>query len=167
MREAAMRTFKGMVGLAAVAAMLAGSAQAAPAKAATWTVKREQVAAEERFLASDALQGRGSATRDEAIAAAHVASQFESFGLTAAPGQGGMFQTATVIKPRLHGEATIRVDGVAVAGAQLLIGPQADVGGKAVVFSGDDVLTMPASDVVIRPPRPRRSPSARRPCRST
>jgi hypothetical protein len=156
-REAAMRTFKGLVGLMAILAVLAGTAQAAPAKAPkaspAWTVKREWVAAEERFLASDALQGRGSATRDEAIAAAYVASQFESFGLAAAPGQsggqGGMFQTATVIKPHLKGEATIRVDGVAVEGAELLIGPQVDVAGRAVVFAADDVLTMPASEVVI------------------
>jgi hypothetical protein len=141
-----MRVFNRIFGVAAAVAVLAGSASAA---SAGWTVKREQVAAEERFLASDALQGRGSATRDEAIAAAYVASQFKSFGLTAAPGQADMFQTATVIKPRLHGEATVRVDGAVVAGAQLLIGPQVDVGGKAVVFAADDVLTMPASDVVI------------------
>jgi aminopeptidase YwaD len=144
-----MQRFARIFGLAAALGLLAGAAEAAPAKAPGWTVKREWVAAEARFLASDALQGRGSATRDEAIAAAYVASQFESFGLTAAPGQAVMFQTATVIKPRLKGEATIRVDGAPVAGAQLLIGPAADVGGKAVVFAADDVLTMPAADVVI------------------
>ena len=145
-----MRTLKGIFGLAAAFSALAVTASAAPAaKSPAWTVKREQVAAEAQFLASDALQGRGSATRDEAVAAAYVASQFQSFGLAAAPGQAGMFQTATVIKPRLQGEATIRVDGQAVAGAQLLIGPAADVGGKAVVFAADDVLTMPASDIVV------------------
>ena len=140
-----MRTFKGIFGLAAALALAAGTASAAPG----WTVKREQVAAEERFLASDALQGRGSATRDEAVAAAYVASQFEGLGLTPAPGQAGFFQTATVIKPHLLGDATVRVDGVEIAGAQLLIGPMGDVGGKAVVFAADDVLTMPATDVVI------------------
>ena len=144
-----MREFRTLFGLAAAAALLAGSAQAAPAKSAPWTVRREQVAAEARFLASDALQGRGSATRDEAIAAAYVASQFESLGLTPAPGQAGFFQTAKVIKPRLQGEAKVRIDGVEVAGAQLLIGPMGDVGGKAVVFAADDVMTMPAADVVI------------------
>jgi Zn-dependent M28 family amino/carboxypeptidase len=35
------------------------------------------------FLAGDALRGRGSATRDEWIAASYVASQFQSFGLEA------------------------------------------------------------------------------------
>jgi aminopeptidase YwaD len=145
MREADMRRFKGLFGLAVAAlVLLTGQAGAAP-----WTVEREQVTAEERFLASDALRGRGSATGDEAVAAAYVAAQFESFGLTPAPGQTGFFQTATVIKPRLQGAASVWVDGVEVAGAQLLIGPMGDVGGKAVVFGADDVLTMPASDVVI------------------
>ncbi|HLZ74841.1 M28 family metallopeptidase [Phenylobacterium sp.] len=139
-----MRGLKAIFGLLAAAAALAGPAQAAP-----WTVKREQAAAEARFLASDALQGRGSATRDEAIAAAYVAAQFEGFGLTPAPGQAGFFQTAKVIKPRLQGEAKVRIDGVDVAGAQLLIGPMGDVGGKAVVFAADDVMTMPAAEVVI------------------
>lgn len=39
------------------------------------------VRGEMSFLASDALGGRGSATRDELIAATYVAAQFQSFGL--------------------------------------------------------------------------------------
>jgi len=39
------------------------------------------VRGEMSFLAGDALRGRGSATRDEFVAASYVASQFESFGL--------------------------------------------------------------------------------------
>ena len=66
---------------AALALMLGmGAMLAAPlAEARTTsaaTVKREWVLAHERFLAGDALQGRGSGTRDEAIAAAYVAAQF-------------------------------------------------------------------------------------------
>ena len=34
-----------------------------------------------RFLASPQLRGRGSATPDEAVAAAYVASEFEAYGL--------------------------------------------------------------------------------------
>ena len=41
------------------------------------------VQGEMSFLASDAMHGRGSATRDEWIAATYVASQFQSFGLEA------------------------------------------------------------------------------------
>jgi Zn-dependent M28 family amino/carboxypeptidase len=42
------------------------------------------VHSEMSFLASDALRGRGSATRDEWVAATYVATQFESFGLESA-----------------------------------------------------------------------------------
>ena len=38
-----------------------------------------------------ALQGRGSATRDEAIAAAYVAAQFERFGLKTRAGHGRLY----------------------------------------------------------------------------
>jgi Zn-dependent M28 family amino/carboxypeptidase len=56
-------------------------------------------------LASDALQGRGSATRDEAIAAAYVASQFEAAGLRPAPGMVTYLQTLPV--PRDKQTATV------------------------------------------------------------
>src|SRR6266404_5689280 len=44
-------------------------------------VLQRNVLAHEEFLASDALQGRGSGTRDEWIAATYVAAQFRQFGL--------------------------------------------------------------------------------------
>ncbi|MGZ3305537.1 MAG: peptidase M28, partial [Asticcacaulis sp.] len=65
-----------------------------------WTVRPEWVAAHEAFLASDALNGRGSATRDEAIAAAYVASQFQGYGVGIAPGMSGFLQTATIVRLR-------------------------------------------------------------------
>lgn len=52
----------------------------------SWTVRLASVAAHEIFLASDALHGRGSATRDEEIAAMYVASEFARYGLKPAPG---------------------------------------------------------------------------------
>ncbi|MDB5737491.1 MAG: hypothetical protein JWO65_1159 [Sphingomonas bacterium] len=61
-----------------------------------WTVTPESVRAQEDFLAGDALRGRGSATADEAIAAAYVASQFEGIGLRPAPGMSGYLQIAPV-----------------------------------------------------------------------
>jgi hypothetical protein len=69
---------------------------AAPAVAAPLKVNPAIVRAHEAFLASDALRGRGSATDDEAIAAAYVASQFESFGLKTAPGWTSYLQVGPV-----------------------------------------------------------------------
>jgi aminopeptidase YwaD len=72
-----------------------------------WTVKPEWVHADEDFLASDALQGRGSGTRNEEIAAEFVASKFESFGLKpAAPGDS-FIEAVELIEPKLDGHAQL------------------------------------------------------------
>jgi Zn-dependent M28 family amino/carboxypeptidase len=57
------------------------------------------VRADENFLASDALNGRGSATRDEHIAATWAASQFESFGLEPGGDNGTFLQKAPLPNP--------------------------------------------------------------------
>jgi hypothetical protein len=73
-----------------------------------WTVRPEWVRAHEEFLASDALAGRGSATRDERIAAEYVASEFVAYGLAPAPGMTGYIQSAEVFSPALDGKATLQ-----------------------------------------------------------
>ena len=50
------------------------------------------------FLASDALQGRGSGTRDEWIAANYIASQFEKYGIEPAGDNGAYLQRATLVR---------------------------------------------------------------------
>ena len=72
---------------------------AAPALAQqTPTIDQNSVTAHIGFLAGEELQGRGSATRDEAIAAAYVAAQFRLAGLTPVPGMDGYLQVAPVVK---------------------------------------------------------------------
>jgi len=44
-------------------------------------IKEQNIRAELGFLASDAMQGRGSATNYERVAAEYIGSQFEQFGL--------------------------------------------------------------------------------------
>jgi hypothetical protein len=46
------------------------------------------IAAHEQFLASDALQGRGSATSNEQLAAEYIASQLEQYGVQPASSSG-------------------------------------------------------------------------------
>ena len=53
------------------------------------SVLEQQVRADMNFLASDALQGRGSATRDEHIAAQYAAAVFQEIGLQ--PGNNGSY----------------------------------------------------------------------------
>ncbi len=79
-------------------------AQTAP----SWTVRPEWVRAHEEFLASDVLAGRGSATRDEQIAATYVATQFEAYGLQHVPGNDSYLQVAKVVSPSLDGHAVLQ-----------------------------------------------------------
>jgi Zn-dependent M28 family amino/carboxypeptidase len=67
-----------------------------PQKHSGSLVKADRVKAHEEFLAGDLLKGRGSASSDEAIAAAYVASQFRSFGLQFAPGMNSYIQESPV-----------------------------------------------------------------------
>ncbi len=72
-----------------------------------WVVRQQWVQAHEEFLASDVMAGRGSATRDEEIAATYVASEFLAYGLTTAPGMTGYLQSARVFAPVLDGKARL------------------------------------------------------------
>jgi len=92
-----------LLSLIAGCLLLSGAAQAEP-----WTVRPEWVSGHMNFLASDALQGRGSATRDEQVAAAYIAAQFESFGLKTAPGMSGYLQKAVIPQERFEGKAGIQ-----------------------------------------------------------
>ena len=84
-------------------------AQQAVAQQAGWTVKPEWVLAHEQFLASDAMGGRGSASRLEEIAANYVASEFVGYGLKTAPGMSGYLQSADVAVATVNGRARLRL----------------------------------------------------------
>ena len=126
---------------AAVAALSLSCAFASTTQAETpWTVKPEWVAAHEAFLASDAVNGRGSATRDEAVAAAYVASQFQGFGLKTAPGMDGYLQHATIVKLRFNGTPTATVDGKTVGdadGLHVFTSPGTAVAGTVTMAASD------------------------------
>jgi hypothetical protein len=64
----------------------------------TTTLERE-VHADLNFLADDELHGRGSATRDEHIAALFVAAQFQSLGLEPGGQNGTFLQKAALPDP--------------------------------------------------------------------
>lgn len=149
-----MRRF-GIKGLAmlAMAAMLGSPAmlEAKRAKAAVYKVRIESVMAHEKFLAGPELRGRASATRDEAIAAAYVASQFAQYGLKPAPGMSGYLQTAKIIQPKLNGSATLLRDGKPIDGMSLILSNSEDASSKPTIFVGDNADDLPASEIVIVP----------------
>ena len=57
------------------------------------TITEQSIRAHLEFLASDALNGRGSGTRDEWLAATYIASQFRLWGLEPMGDNGGYVQT--------------------------------------------------------------------------
>jgi peptidase M28-like protein len=65
----------------------------APGAPTATTISEEAIRAHLEFLASDALNGRGSGTRDEWLAAMYVASQFRLWGLEPMGDAGGYVQT--------------------------------------------------------------------------
>ena len=135
--------------LRSIAASLVASAWiAAPASAAPWVVHPEWVKAHEDFLASTPLQGRGGATRDEAIAAAYVASEFEAYGLKPALGMAGYTQVGHVIRPRLTGEPSLSLGGAPLSSLKLVMGG-GEVSGRFALFDGVDGAALPSAAIVV------------------
>lgn len=95
--------------------LAAGPIVVAQSGNSVWTVKPEWVRAHEEFLASDAMQGRGSGTHDEEVTATYVASEFLSYGLKTAPGMTGYIQRAEVAQPVLDGHASISAGSATLA----------------------------------------------------
>lgn len=59
------------------------------------TILDRQIRGELGFLASDALQGRGSGTHDELVAAAYIAAELERLGLKPNGDNGGFIQNVS------------------------------------------------------------------------
>jgi aminopeptidase YwaD len=134
--------------LALLLALPLAGASAQSAAPSPWVVRPEWVKADEEALAGDALQGRGSATEDEAKAAAWVASRFQEFGLARAPGMSGYLQIATIVQPSLRGAPVLSVGGQALSGLTLLMAPGGDVRGRLAVAASGDPAALPAGEVI-------------------
>lgn len=70
-------------------------------------VDEPSVRAHMEFLASDALNGRGSGTRDEWIAVTYVAAQLRQWGLEPLGDDGGYVQTIEIERPELAAAPTL------------------------------------------------------------
>src|SRR5438067_5279075 len=73
-----------------------------------WTVRPEWVRAHEEFLASDALEGRGSGTRDEWIAATYIGSELREFGVEPAADDGSYVQKIELEQEVLTGPPVLK-----------------------------------------------------------
>lgn len=133
-----------LAGAAALTLALPAYAQRAPA-----TITPEHVRAHVDYLAGPALRGRGSATPDEAAAAAYVASMFRGYGLDMAPGMTSYTQPIDVVSLRLDGAPVLTANGAPVESPLLFSSTGQPVRGKLMAFSGTDPKQAPAADAVI------------------
>jgi aminopeptidase YwaD len=142
--------------LAATAAALLLCLSAGPVLAqATASVERNAVEAHMNFLAGPELQGRGSATRDEAIAAAYVASQFRLAGLTPVPGMDGYLQQVPVVITTPSGEARLTVGDMTLTQGEdfaILTGGLNAATGTMTVAPDPAALPSSAEVLMIAPP---------------
>lgn len=139
------------VAAAALTVLIAGPVCAQ----ATHAVERNAVEAHMNFLAGPELQGRGSASRDEAIAAAYVASQFRLAGLTPAPGMDGYLQRAPVTITTPSGEARLNAGGVTLNQGRdfaILTGGLNAASGAVAVAADAAALPAGAEALMIAPP---------------
>jgi Zn-dependent M28 family amino/carboxypeptidase len=139
--------------------LLAGCAQHRPPASATENrrlpVSEASVRAHLEFLASDALNGRQSATRDEQIAAEYVAAQFRRLGLAPPDGTNGSFVQAVPFTRTPRGGQPVSattynavgiLKGSDPSGEALLISAHLDHLGRRDTAAGDDKIFNGADD---------------------
>jgi Zn-dependent M28 family amino/carboxypeptidase len=106
------------------------------------------------FLASDALNGRGSGTRDEWIAATYIASQFWLWGLDPMGDNGGYVQAIERVGAEATAPPILRAGAASFThGQQILVqtlGSSAQVSGPLVKFQ-TGAATVPAGAIVLMP----------------
>jgi aminopeptidase YwaD len=119
-------------------------------------ISEAAVRAHLEFLASDALNGRGSGTRDEQIAAEYVGAQFRRLGFKAGGAAGSYVQTVEMVRGTAAGKPSIVVGSAitwtygkefvvtslaspeVVGPLQKMTGPATSVQRGAIVFLAED-----------------------------
>lgn len=119
-------------------ALAAGLATTAQAQRAPAPITPEQVRAHVDVLAGPALRGRGSATPDEAAAAAYVAAMFRGYGLATAPGMTGYTQPIEIVSLKLDGAPILTAGGSPVDAPLLFSSNGQPVRGTLAAFAGTD-----------------------------
>ena len=131
------------------------SPTASPSSPRPSVVSEASVRAHLEFLASDALNGRQSGTRDEQIAAEYVAAQFRRLGFTPLDGNGGSFvQTVPFTRTPRGGQpqsgtthnAVGILRGTDPSGEAILISAHLDHLGRRESVAGDDKIFNGADD---------------------
>jgi hypothetical protein len=94
------------VGILCLSLALSAQQKPAPPKQVHDPAMARQIRAELEFLASDAMQGRGSGTHDELLAAVYLASQLREIGIAPAGDNGGYIQDVATQRTSRDGSTT-------------------------------------------------------------
>jgi aminopeptidase YwaD len=115
------------------------------------------------FLASDALQGRGSGTRDEEIAATYIGAYFRRLGLEPMADTGGFVQRIDVIRESASAPPTVSAgDRRWTHGTGLLVTSLAGARTSGPLHHFTEGGTAPPGAVVLMPPPPAGAPAGSR-----
>ena len=102
--------------------LLAAAALGPIAAGAAERIDESTVRAHMEFFAGDALNGRGSGSRDEWITASYIGAQLRRSGLKALGDNGGYVQTVEIDRTVVTGAPILRIaPGPAIQGEQMLI----------------------------------------------
>ena len=113
-------------------------------------VTEQSVRAHMSMLASDALNGRGSGTRDEWIAATYVASQLMSWGIEPVDGAPGLVHEITTDKVDLQAPPELRVGTVVLShGRDMLVRAMGPSSVAAPLVRYVPGVPLPARSVVL------------------
>jgi len=108
---------------------------AAPVQPAGFNACNRCIRAHEEFLASDAMQGRGSGTHDELVAATYIASQLRQYGIEPAGDDGGYIQRA-VVRQKVSQSPPSQKESITWNVIGLLRGRDPSLQHAAILFSG-------------------------------
>ena len=73
------------------------------------------------FLASDALQGRGSGTHDELVAATYIASEMRAYGIEPAGDNGGYIEAVSIVRRKVLAAPRLSFEIAADGGSQAIV----------------------------------------------
>jgi hypothetical protein len=112
------------------------------------------------FLASDALQGRGSGTRDEEIAATYIGAYFRRLGLEPMADSGGYVQKIEVIREAASAPPVLAIgDRRWTHGTGVLVTALASARTSGPLHHFKEGVPVPAGAVVLMPPPPAGAPA--------
>lgn len=126
-------------------------------------ITQESILGHLEFLASDALQGRGSGTRDEEIAATYIGAYFRRLGLEPMADTGGFVQRIEVIRETASAPPTMSAgDHRWTHGTGLLVSALAGARTSGPLHHFTAGATVPPGAVVLMPPPPAGAPAGSR-----